>query len=345
MLADPVGRDLPADVRELPGEVLVDAEDLGGLDGVTQQGADELVVHRRPDAERVLLRGDRRVGDQPAGLRVLDQIIHEEQRRPFQRRVGATGQEVLVPGEQVVFPEVVTEPGPAGRPDAVDVVDRRGAPPVVGVVVDHPPPGAVLLPGGPRAADGQVVDQVEQGLVALAEVRALRRPVVHLDVDVGGVLAPPGGVEQLVPDALEVGRLVARPAAGDEQVAPELEVERRQRRVVLQPRHRGGSAGRVPGGGARRRGRGLDQRQPPVGRQVGPIGPAEVQAAPSGRGCGGRPRGRPAAIRSPSPSPSTAPSRTAPRGRRRCPGSSCSWSPPPARGSPSRPLRPRSLDR
>src|SRR5437588_580215 len=58
VLADAVGRDAPADLGEPSGEVAVNAQDPGGLDGVPQQGPDKLVVHRRPDAERVLLGGD-----------------------------------------------------------------------------------------------------------------------------------------------------------------------------------------------------------------------------------------------------------------------------------------------
>ena len=83
------------------------------------------------------------------------------------------------------------------------------------------------------AGDGHVVDQVEQRLVALGEVGHLHRPVVHLGVDVDGLLAVPGRLELIVPDPLQVGRLAARPAAGDQQVAAELEVEGRQLRVVL----------------------------------------------------------------------------------------------------------------
>ena len=61
--------------------------------------------------------------------------------------------------------------------------------------------------------------------MAIGQIRQLRRPGVHLGVDVGGVLAAPGGIEVLVPDPLEVGRLRPRPARRDHQVAAVLHVE------------------------------------------------------------------------------------------------------------------------
>ena len=54
------------------------------------------------------------------------------------------------------------------------------------------------------------------------------RPVVHLGVDVDRVLAFPRRVQQVVPDALQVRWLRARPRTGDQQVAAELVVQRGQ---------------------------------------------------------------------------------------------------------------------
>ena len=47
----------------------------------------------------------------------------------------------------------------------------------------------------------------------------LHRPVVHLRVDVDGVVGAPRGAQVLVPNALEVGGLGAGPGAGDNQIA------------------------------------------------------------------------------------------------------------------------------
>lgn len=68
--------------------------------------------------------------------------------------------------------------------------------------------------------------------MALAQVGDFGRPVIHLGVDVAGVFAVPGGFEAVVPDALEIGGLAARTAAGDEQVAAILKYERGQAGIV-----------------------------------------------------------------------------------------------------------------
>ena len=70
--------------------------------------------------------------------------------------------------------------------------------------------------------------------MALREVGHLSGPVVHLDVDVRGVLRVPCGVLAgvWVPDALQVGGLGAGLRRGDEQVAAKLEVVGNKDRVV-----------------------------------------------------------------------------------------------------------------
>lgn len=57
---------------------------------------------------------------------------------------------------------------------------------------------------GLTAGDGGV-DQVEERLLGLGQVGNTGVPVVHLRVDVDGVLALPGRIEVVVPDALKVG--------------------------------------------------------------------------------------------------------------------------------------------
>ena len=42
----------------------------------------------------------------------------------------------------------------------------------------------------------------------LAQVGFFGRPVVHLRIDVDGVLTVPGRVHTVVPDALQIGRLI-----------------------------------------------------------------------------------------------------------------------------------------
>src|SRR5579875_450186 len=62
----------------------------------------------------------------------------------------------------------------------------------------------------------------------VGEVSALGKPVVHLRVDVDGVLRSPRRIDRLVPDALKIRGKRTRARAGDEQVSAELKVDRQQ---------------------------------------------------------------------------------------------------------------------
>lgn len=92
-------------------------------------------------------------------------------------------------------------------------------------MMSHPPVTIIIVPGGPGPSLGKVFDQAEQRLMAFRKIADLRRPVVHFDVDIGGILAAPGRQNGLVPDALEVGCLSAGSAAGDQEIPAELEAE------------------------------------------------------------------------------------------------------------------------
>ena len=115
-------------------------------------------------------------------------------------------------------------------------------------MVEGPAAGAVGLAGRDGARDGQTADEVGEGRDGLRKIGDFRRPVVHLQVDVGVEVGVPGRLEVLVPDALKIGRKRGRPARrAHEQVAAVLEVEGRQARVPAA---------------------GLDPREPFVGRQT-----------------------------------------------------------------------------
>ncbi len=75
----------------------------------------------------------------------------------------------------------------------------------------------LLRHGAQRLLHG--ADEVDEVGVALGEVGDFRAPVAHLEVDVVVVVARPGGVDVLVPDALEIEREVARTRSRDEHVA------------------------------------------------------------------------------------------------------------------------------
>src|SRR5581483_9752744 len=96
-----------------------------------------------------------------------------------------------------VLGEVQAEPGPGHRPGgpaglAAALADGGGDVPEVGVVVAGPAARSVDVAGGLAAGLGEFGDEAQQRLVALGEVAALGRPVVHLHIDVGGEVAVPG---------------------------------------------------------------------------------------------------------------------------------------------------------
>ena len=95
-------------------------------------------------------------------------------------------------------------------------------------MVQHPAARVVLFFGGDGAGCRQVLERVEQRQLALGKVGFFHRPIIHLGVDVVGILAVPGRIIRLVPQALQVGRLAAGAAGGDHQVTAELEQQRHQ---------------------------------------------------------------------------------------------------------------------
>ena len=207
---------------------------------------------------------------------------------PVERELGGAAQErpagVAQPGsvarERVVLPQVHRVPGRAHRPVGplrvalAPVPDRGGLPPQVGVVVRHPAPRPVVDPRGLAAVSRELGDHPQHRLVALGEVRHLRRPVVHLAVDVHRPVGAPRRAHVLVPDPLQVRGLAAGAGARDEQVAPVLEDER----------HEGGVLGR---GGRRAAAR----------RWAGRRRAGRGRGARGRRGAGGRRRARRAGLR------------------------------------------------
>ena len=113
------------------------------------------------------------------------------------------------------------------------LIGRRAAP-EIGVVMHHPAAAAVLFLRRARAADDEVVDHIEQRLMALAQVAQLGGPIIHLAIDVHRPLAFPRRIQLLVPDALQIGRLRTRTAAGDQEITAILKMQRGQRRIAFE---------------------------------------------------------------------------------------------------------------
>ena len=140
--------------------------DQGDIQGRRGREEDELAL-----GVVIAVLGRHREGrHQPVVLGVLDQEFQEELRRALHDRVVVL-EELPIAGEEVVLPEVLAEPGAADGPHAVPGrVDRGGPAPEIDVVVGHPAAAAVVDVGGLRAGDRDVLEHVEEGLVALGEV-------------------------------------------------------------------------------------------------------------------------------------------------------------------------------
>ena len=137
------------------------------------------------------------------------------------------GEELLVASEEVVLPEVGRQPRTArGEHSPAGAVYGSGNAPEVGVVVGHPSVATVHLPCGEGSGLAEVANHREQRLLRLGKISHERRPVVHLGIDVDGVLRVPRCIHLVVPNTLQVGGLSAGLARRDEQVATVLHHER-----------------------------------------------------------------------------------------------------------------------
>src|SRR6266851_1295353 len=135
-------------------------------------------------------------GDEVAGVRRAGwrggEVVEKEEHVFAEAGIGSLPEEGSVSGVVVVIPEVEGEPRSAHGPDApAEGVDGGGVAPDVGVVMDDGAAG--------------FVDEIEEWSVEGGEVGAIGQPVVHLGVDVDGVLRAPRRIDRVVPDALEIG--------------------------------------------------------------------------------------------------------------------------------------------
>ena len=201
----------------------MDVQVVEGRQVIAQHLADDLVRHggcRRygnvPAAQHIgMLR--RRGGPQrQVSVFISAYRIDKELGRPPQHGQCALPEKRPVPCVNVMLKQVPGQPAIGHGPPAVHgrsllvKPHRRGMAPQVGIVIDHSAPCVVLLPRHFAAGRAQAVQQVEQRLVDAGQVADFRGPVVHFGVDVGGVVAAPGGLEHVVPDTLQV----QRPGAG-----------------------------------------------------------------------------------------------------------------------------------
>ena len=213
----------------------------GGVDGVIEKVVDHLVVHRRTGHyDKGALAVDRggifgRIGGRDHKPLVFG-LAHQKVDVKF---AGASHQGIDRPQicrisrEEEAVPQMLAEPRIASGPHAITgAVDRTGRSPNVGIVMQCPATTTVhgrRLPPLHRYA----LHQIEKRLVHLGKVGHLGRPVIHLDIDVGGIFSVPGGTQLVVPYSLQVGGLSAGLRAAYQEITAKLEIERGQLGVEI----------------------------------------------------------------------------------------------------------------
>ena len=224
---------LAAQRRQTVAIRLVFAQRIGRVDGVGEEVPHDLLVIRHAVLGGAVL-GRPAHGHHQTAVGQGLQLVFPELADLLEHGVGHVPQVFLVAAEGVVLPQVLAVPGAAGlvplpahaAHDVVGGADRPAADLAAGRA-ELLGRGRRLHPRFPLAHD-----QPEERRVALGEVGRLRGPVVHLDVDVGVVVAVPRRLVAVVPQPLEIGRQPTGPRAGDEQVAAVLEEEVLEARVV-----------------------------------------------------------------------------------------------------------------
>ena len=187
--ADLVGCDPSPHVAELSPQLLIDAQDFARLNHVPKQAADDLMVHRRPHHEPALFGTVARPADEPGfrwcrrcrlgrgtspvicrngltlvGLAdsthptwIFNEIVDEKQRCALHQRIRRVAQKLLIAGKRVAIPQILAQPSPSRRPDAVvRVVDRGGTAPQVEIVMHDPAASVVMFLGHPGARLRQI---------------------------------------------------------------------------------------------------------------------------------------------------------------------------------------------
>ena len=100
-----------------------------------------------------------------------------------------------------------------------------GMSPQICVVMDHETASAVKVFRQSAPVFTRIFNQVEQRLVQFRKVADFSGPVVHLRVDIDGVLAVPGRLHLIVPFALKIRGHRSGTAARNQQVTSKLKVE------------------------------------------------------------------------------------------------------------------------
>ena len=96
----------------------------------------------------------------------------------------------------------------------------------VGIVVSHPTLTSIHLLRRRGTRLTQVANHREERLLRLRDITHEGRPVVHLGIDVDGILCIPGSIHLRIPDALQIGGLPTRLRRGNQQITAILHHQR-----------------------------------------------------------------------------------------------------------------------
>jgi hypothetical protein len=196
-------------------QIVINLQQARRLRSIGEQLSQDFLIHRRadhqrsPERMRVLWR-QRWRGHQPVMRGLFNERVEEELRCALEDRVN--GAEIrAIAGVLIAIPQCDREPCTASRPHSpLWAVDGCRRAPQIGVVMRDPSARAVHLSRGARAGHRQIRHHRRQRIHRLCQIRGQRRPVVHLGVDVDGVLAAPWWRHAVVPYALQVRRLRTR---------------------------------------------------------------------------------------------------------------------------------------
>src|SRR4051794_34521088 len=179
VFADFVRGDLLPKAGKSSGEFSVLFENTSSFNCVGQQVANNLMIHRGSHNHTALFGGIGRSTDQLAGLRIFNQVIREEQACVLHGGIGACAEEILIAGEKIMFPQMLAQPRASRHPGAMSGrVDRRGAAPEIGIMMEHPAMGTVVGLGSLAAALCAFLNEFKKRVGAFREVGNLRWPVV-----------------------------------------------------------------------------------------------------------------------------------------------------------------------
>ena len=188
-------------------------------------------------AESILRRSG---GADPVPFRHFLQHIQTEKYIFFQ--YGKDSFQILpVAGKKVFLKQISAHPGSAERPVSPDGHARSGRclSPDIHIMETGRSFPAQQLAGTFSAVFQQLPVHPLQRLRQFMQTAGPCQPVVHLRIDIYGIIAKPGGYFLLIPDSLKIGRLRPRPGRGNQEISAEVKQHGIQRDILfpcLKPR-------------------------------------------------------------------------------------------------------------